>query len=579
MFQSPFDQPNYGKKPKKRAKKKAKAKPPARKAKKKVVQEEAKKKRAKKLPVSRTKKAPPCGPMDMAAATVEFDGKNFKLPLKEKVRHSKSCKGRKAPKVGKKLSDWLYPKCNSKAATAAQRKQWQAGKIPTLYPEGGYEQGRAPKEMHDWQAAPLFKGKSGKMGIPPGYGEPDLAWFVDPAVAGTRAGKIIVFFSGGKDSLACLLYVIEVVLSLGLNPSETIECIHHCVDGRPWFYGGSGINEFDWPCTEDYCRVICACLGIPLLFNWREGGLMGEVLKGGEGDPLVGRWEKSMKVGPRPTARMFLEMPVGGRVELVEPGYAFVSGGVGEYHRRRSFPPQGPVNKAGRTYRWCSPVVKIDLGRSHVRNRQDLYGKRVLCVSGERAEESPARQGYFTREFEAGHGSRDRHVERWRPIHKWCEIDVWALIYRWKIRPHPAYRLGWGRLSCMTCIFGSKDMWASIAEIDRRRFDRFVEVEELLAEEKVGVIKQVESAYKSGRITRAQYDKDIKNARGRIVHIKAEGKPIATVAEKGEPYKTIFTRTGQRLVKIALSHRWTEDPIESPWRLPAGAFGEASGPI
>jgi 3'-phosphoadenosine 5'-phosphosulfate sulfotransferase (PAPS reductase)/FAD synthetase len=209
----------------------------------------------------------------------------------------------------------------------------------------------------------------------------------------------------------------------------------------------------------------------------------------------------------------------------------------------------------------------------------DLYGKRILAVSGERADESKARQHYLTREFETGHASRARHVERWRPIHQWCEIDVWAIIARWKIRPHPAYVLGWGRLSCMTCIFGSPAMWASIAEIDPGRFDRFVAVEEMLSREKAAAIKQVQRAYDQGKISKAQYEKDIKNARGRIAFIKGQTKPLTKVVQKAEPYRTVFTKAGQRLVRIALSHQWKQDPIMSPWRLPAGAFGEASGPI
>jgi hypothetical protein len=321
MTHMPWDQPSY--KPKR---KKAKKKLP-------VAKKKAKKRR----------RAPEvCGVPEGPPVAVKVPKRRKKVKVKPKTKAKKaaSCK-RKAPKVGESMSEMLWPKCES---APDQREMWNEGLIPTFYPEGEYRPGRQPKHGHDWKAKSLMK--SGlKYGIPKAYGDPDIRWFVDPDVAGKKAGKIIVFFSGGKDSLACLLYVIELVLSMGLEPSETIECIHHCVDGRPWFYGGSGINEFDWPCTEDYCRAICACLGIPLLFNFREGGLMGEVLKGGEGDPLVGKWEKSKKVGPRPTARMYLEMPPGN-------GNFFVSGGIGEARTRRSMPPLGPVQKGGRTYRW-----------------------------------------------------------------------------------------------------------------------------------------------------------------------------------------------------------------------------------
>jgi 3'-phosphoadenosine 5'-phosphosulfate sulfotransferase (PAPS reductase)/FAD synthetase len=408
---------------------------------------------------------------------------------------------------------------------------------------------------------------------------PDVAWFVDPRVAGDRAGKIVVFFSGGKDSIAALLYVIEIVLGLGLNPSETIECIHHCVDGRPWFYGGSGKSEFDWPCTEDYCRVICACLGIPLHFNWREGGLMGEVLKGGKDDPVPKLWGQA-EIGPRlwedakregtlrPTAPMYLQMP-GGQIR--------VSGGIGEASIRRSFPPLGPVQKGGRTYRWCSAVAKIDLGRSHISNRADFYGKRILTVSGERAEESKARGNYLLREFDGGHGGKHRHVERWRPIHRWCEIDVWALIYRWRIRPHPAYMLGWGRLSCMVCIFGGPNAWASVGEIQPWRLDRFVQVERQLERDKAKDRARLTADYKAGKITKATYDRVTNSIDNRIVNIKGENLRLDTVAAKGKPYKAMLTAAGRKLRRVALSHNYTLSPIMNPWKLPAGAFGEDSG--
>jgi len=57
----------------------------------------------------------------------------------------------------------------------------------------------------------------------------------------------------------------------------------------------------------------------------------------------------------------------------------------------------------------------------------------------------------------AGH-----RVDQWRPIHAWTASQVWAIIGRRRIRPHPAYCLGWGRLSCRCCIFGSADQWATL---------------------------------------------------------------------------------------------------------------------
>ena len=62
--------------------------------------------------------------------------------------------------------------------------------------------------------------------------------------------RIIVCFSGGKDSLACLLYLLEQ----GVSP-DRITLHHHLVDGR------EGSTMMDWPVTEAYCQAIAKALG------------------------------------------------------------------------------------------------------------------------------------------------------------------------------------------------------------------------------------------------------------------------------------------------------------------------------
>jgi 3'-phosphoadenosine 5'-phosphosulfate sulfotransferase (PAPS reductase)/FAD synthetase len=469
---------------------------------------------------------------------------------------------------------------------------------------------------------------------------PDLRWFVGPE-AGDRAGKIVVAFSGGKDSLAALLYVIECCLKEGLDPSGVIECWHYSVDGRPWFYGGSTETEWDWPVSEDYCRKICACLGIPLYFGWKVGGLMGEVLKGGKGDPLVGVWPKATG-GPRPIPPTVVELPTG---ELIQTG-----GVRGALYVRRSF----PAKTASLTTRWCTAYGKVDVSRTMTTSRDYLEQARTLIVTGERAEESPARAKYFIRKYESGVGAGGRHVEQWRAIHKWCEIDVWAIIYRWRMRPHPAYMLGWGRLSCQTCVFGSDTMWASIREVDPGKFGKFAGLEAELKREKDRLLRDLEAMtpaevkrvaydramaaskaqweagsltpkqaakqqaeilkdHKSGKLAKGYrvsitgripwIDRDEpltvrttprwRNAKKKEIAAHAEGrlgmrtrlvkppaggrrkKMVLQVWDPAEPFPQVANR---RMVRIALDHRWTESPIMDPWRLPAGAFGEASGP-
>lgn len=434
---------------------------------------------------------------------------------------------------GTRKSGYLWPDCGGESkveSKARQRRDWERGRIPTASPED-YEPG---KPVPGWK--PLAGAPEDRLNmIPDRHGDPDLAWFV-------ASGKIVVLFSGGKDSLACALRILDLCRELRIDPTQKVELWHHAVDGRPPEHGGPQESIWDWPVTEDYCRKVAACLGLPIYFSWREGGIMGEVLK-----------------EDAPTAAMFMEMPDGSLLE---------SGGIGENQTRRSFPKQGAIEGG----RWCSSVVKIDVGRSQLSNREDLYGQRVLVVSGERAEESSARSQIPRREFDslwkngkwAGrHGSRGRHVEKWRPIHRWCEIDVWAIIARWKIRVHPAYRLGWGRLSCMSCIFGSSVQWATIRAIDPRRFDLFAKTERKLLHERDVLLE------KAGSVEA----ETIRKRRLPLIH---KDTPLLEFVGDKRPYKAAISQP--KLVAIALEREWAESPQDLDWRLPSGAFGEDAGP-
>ena len=80
---------------------------------------------------------------------------------------------------------------------------------------------------------------------------------------------IVVAFSGGKDSQAALLYLLEE----GVDPSR-IELWHHCVDGKD-----NDSSLMDWPVTEDYCRKFARAFGLPIYFSWKVGGFLGEMLR------------------------------------------------------------------------------------------------------------------------------------------------------------------------------------------------------------------------------------------------------------------------------------------------------------
>jgi 3'-phosphoadenosine 5'-phosphosulfate sulfotransferase (PAPS reductase)/FAD synthetase len=312
--------------------------------------------------------------------------------------------------------------------------------------------------------------------------------------------KIIVYFSGGKDSLACLLHLFEQ----GIDPAK-IELWHHEIDGR------EGSKLMDWACTPDYCRKVAQAFELPIYFSWKVGGFEDEMLR-----------ENSL------TAPTRFETPEG---EIKQIG-----GTRGKPNTRLKFPQVS----ANLSVRWCSAYLKIDVGAAAVRNQKRFNDSRTLVISGERAEESAARANY--KEFEPDRsdnrdGRNARHVDRWRPIHKWSEEEVWAIVERWKVNPHPAYHLGWGRVSCQFCIFGSDDQWASCKAISPERF-REIEVYEGLFEA--------------------------------TIH---RTKPVIQRADDGQAYEM-----SPADIAIANSTTYSQPVIVENWALPGGAFGESCGP-
>ena len=77
--------------------------------------------------------------------------------------------------------------------------------------------------------------------------------------------QVVVAFSGGKDSLAALLHLLD----LGVSPTA-IELHHHLVDGR-------GRVLMDWPITPAYVAALADHFGLRLFHSWRDGGFRQEM--------------------------------------------------------------------------------------------------------------------------------------------------------------------------------------------------------------------------------------------------------------------------------------------------------------
>lgn len=315
----------------------------------------------------------------------------------------------------------------------------------------------------------------------------------------SKYDKIVVSFSGGKDSTASLLDLFE----RGVRKDQ-IELWHQCVDGQ-------GPRFMDWPVTESYCRAVANALGVKIRFQWREGGFKREMLR-----------------DQQATAAMRYE----------EGGVEHTMGGKGPLGTRRKFPQVSPDLKV----RWCSAYLKIDVGRSTFANMDAFKTGRFLFVTGERREESPSRAKYA--EIEKYKVSNDaRRIDQWRSVIDWPESKVWEILCRWRVRPHPAYYLGWGRVSCALCIFGDPDQWASARVLLPRQF---AEV--------------------------AAYEKEF----GVTIQRKHS---VTELADMGTSF---VPDEDKRLCLLALSNSYPPElalvPETEKWRLPAGAYKRAGGP-
>lgn len=313
-------------------------------------------------------------------------------------------------------------------------------------------------------------------------------------------------FSGGKDSIACFLHLLDIGI-----PKEKIELWHHLVDGA------EGSTLMDWPVTEDYCRQFAEAFGVPIYFSWKQGGFEREMLR-----------ENAL------TAPVSFEIPSQDD-NVIECG---ISGGQrGTRSTRMKFPQVSPDLRV----RWCSAYLKIDVCTAGINNQSRFHHSKTLVISGERAEESPARAKYSTFEPDRSdnrNGRNRRLVDRWRPVHKWTTKQVWDIIEKYRVNPHPAYQLGFGRLSCMFCIFGNSNQFASANFIAAQRFNKLVRYER----------------YFGLSIKRNIYLPDL--------------------IKSGKPYKTIT----RELAIQAVSKIYDQPIFVTIWKTPAGAFADSTGP-
>lgn len=313
--------------------------------------------------------------------------------------------------------------------------------------------------------------------------------------------RYICFFSGGKDSIASFLSLLEAGV-----PISKIELHHHLVDGR------EGSTLMDWPVTESYCQAFAKAFNVKFYASWKVGGFEREMLRNGDR-----------------TAPISFES---------EDGTLKTIGGTGGKEGvRRKFPQVS----ADLSVRYCSSYMKIDCGARILANEPRFLTGKTLVVTGERAEESTSRANYKVFEphrCDNRNGTKViRHIDHLRPVHTWLEHQVWQIMERFNVNPHPAYWLGFGRVSCRTCIFASANQWATI------------------------------------RLYMPNAFKPIQNYEAEFGFTIQRSKTVGQLADSGTPY-----RCGHEMLTLAESTDYYESIFVDNWVLPSGAFKETNGP-
>ncbi|EJW13827.1 phosphoadenosine phosphosulfate reductase family protein [Paenibacillus alvei] len=253
---------------------------------------------------------------------------------------------------------------------------------------------------------------------------------------------VILNLSGGADSMGCLFHL----KNAGLDFSK-LEIWHQCVDGKADTY-----KEFwDWPCTEGYIESVARYFNVPLYYQWRDKGIYGELMRENRltGDVF---YSENSKIIRLPTKK-------------------------GSQSTRRKFPAQSSDLR----YRWCSAAAKADPARRVLNNNPRLKGtrqkpKKILFITGERRTEGGNRSEYLKFEVHKS-TTRERIVHHWRPVIDESKADMFELHKEFSIMPHPAYYLGFGRVSCMGCVFSTSHHWSTIQLLSPERFNQFVETE------------------------------------------------------------------------------------------------------
>lgn len=210
---------------------------------------------------------------------------------------------------------------------------------------------------------------------------------------------IVICSSAGKDSMALLAYVAELIREQ--EYAGRVVVLHNDL-------GVTATGEpIEWPGVEAAAREHAGRYGFEFVVRRRPGG--------GLWDQLLGQRRRWMANNARWCTSDQKE----------GPAMTWITSAVAEFWETLGVPADRPVE--------------------------------VLYCLGLRGEESAVRAAQPIVQINERRSSGNRRITRWLPIRDFNIGDVWAEIRRAGLRPHAGYSWGLSRLSCALCVLASMD--------------------------------------------------------------------------------------------------------------------------
>ena len=257
---------------------------------------------------------------------------------------------------------------------------------------------------------------------------------------------IAISISGGKDSQTILGVMMRQIREQSWGGQ--VLAIHADTGG-------------EWHESLPHCRMLCEHYGIPLMVAVPHRSLPDHIERR---CLMMSKQQPRGKPGwPSPAQRYCTSDCKRGPIESVV---------------RAAFPAGGKPGWPSPSCRYCTSHCKVDPISKVVRGEfPAALGLHILCVTGERREESPHRAKLLETEPDARLSAGRRTVTKHRPILDYTLPMVWAHISDTGLPRHVAYDRGNARVSCALCVMASKDDIRRGAEARPDLAERFLRIE------------------------------------------------------------------------------------------------------